>query len=160
MSEATTYWDTNVTAALLGGVIGFAASTITVIWTTYYVRMVHNGLRHSFCSYRLAVTKSAAQVALEAGQFPENAFRELPRVGDRKGRSGLFWNFTKRQASKRKEASAESRCGWQSGPRQERKEAPPFGRGDGGLACSWEEDLAEHIGGVIGEERRARWLPP
>jgi hypothetical protein len=56
--------------------------------------------------------------------------------------------------------SAKSRCGWESGPRQERKGAPPFGRGDGGLACSWEEDLVEHIDEVIGEERRARWLPP
>ena len=44
------------------------------------VRMVHNGLRHSFCSYRLAVTKSAAQVALEAGNSPKMLFenyREL-----------------------------------------------------------------------------------
>jgi len=44
------------------------------------VRMVHNGLRHSFCSYRLAVTKSAAQVALEAGKPPKMLFencREL-----------------------------------------------------------------------------------
>ena len=42
--------------------------------------MVHNGLRHSFCSYRLAVTKSAVQVALEAGNSPKMLFenyREL-----------------------------------------------------------------------------------
>jgi integrase len=30
----------------------------------------HNALRHSFCSYRLADVKSAAQVALEAGNSP------------------------------------------------------------------------------------------
>jgi integrase len=44
------------------------------------VKLVHNGLRHSFCSYRMAVTKSAAQVALEAGNSPKMLFehyREL-----------------------------------------------------------------------------------
>ncbi len=40
----------------------------------------HNGLRHSFCSYRLAVVKDAAKVALEAGNSPAMLFahyREL-----------------------------------------------------------------------------------
>lgn len=40
----------------------------------------HNALRHSFCSYRLAWVKSAAQVALEAGNSPKMIFahyREL-----------------------------------------------------------------------------------
>lgn len=44
------------------------------------VELVHNGLRHSFCSYRMAVTKSAPQVALEAGNSPKMLFehyREL-----------------------------------------------------------------------------------
>jgi integrase len=44
------------------------------------VNLVHNGLRHSYCSYRLAVAKSAAQVALEAGNSPKMLFehyREL-----------------------------------------------------------------------------------
>lgn len=44
------------------------------------VKLIHNGLRHSFCSYRLAETKSAAQVALEAGNSPKMLFehyREL-----------------------------------------------------------------------------------
>ncbi len=44
------------------------------------LKLVHNGLRHSFCSYRLAVAKSAAQVALEAGNSPKMLFehyREL-----------------------------------------------------------------------------------
>ena len=44
------------------------------------VEVVHNGLRHSFCSYRMALTKSAAQVALEAGNSPKMLFehyREL-----------------------------------------------------------------------------------
>ena len=34
----------------------------------------HNGLRHSFCSYRLAAIKNAAQVALEAGNSPQMIF--------------------------------------------------------------------------------------
>ncbi len=34
----------------------------------------HNALRHSFCSYRLAVIKNAAQVALEAGNSPQMIF--------------------------------------------------------------------------------------
>lgn len=44
------------------------------------VELVHNGLRHSFCSYRMAETKSAPQVALEAGNSPKMLFehyREL-----------------------------------------------------------------------------------
>jgi hypothetical protein len=34
------------------------------------VNWQHNTLRHSFCSYRLALVKSAAKVALEAGNPP------------------------------------------------------------------------------------------
>jgi integrase len=34
----------------------------------------HNGLRHSFCSYRLASIKNAAQVALEAGNSAQMIF--------------------------------------------------------------------------------------
>jgi len=35
----------------------------------------HNALRHSFCSYRIAGIKNAAQVALEAGNSPQMIFR-------------------------------------------------------------------------------------
>ncbi len=44
------------------------------------LKLVHNGLRHSYCSCRMAETKSAAQVALEAGNSPKMLFehyREL-----------------------------------------------------------------------------------
>lgn len=44
------------------------------------IKWKHNGLRHSYCSYRLAIVKSAAQVALEAGNSPKIIFehyREL-----------------------------------------------------------------------------------
>ena len=34
-----------------------------------------NGLRHSFCTYRLASVQSAAQVALEAGNSPKTLFK-------------------------------------------------------------------------------------
>lgn len=40
----------------------------------------HNALRHSFCSYRLAVVKSVPQVAMEAGNSPKminSHYREL-----------------------------------------------------------------------------------
>ena len=46
---------------------------------------VHNGFRHSFASYRLAQTQSAAQVALEMGNSPRKLFqnyRELVTVAD------------------------------------------------------------------------------
>ncbi|MGA7394662.1 MAG: site-specific integrase [Terrimicrobiaceae bacterium] len=44
------------------------------------VKIIHNGLRHSFITYRMAVLKNAAQVALEAGNSPRMIFehyREL-----------------------------------------------------------------------------------
>jgi integrase len=40
----------------------------------------HNALRHSFCSYRLAAIKNAAQVALEAGNSPQMIFRHYRQV--------------------------------------------------------------------------------
>lgn len=39
------------------------------------VEWKHNALRHSFCSYRLAEVKSAAEVALEAGNSPQMIFK-------------------------------------------------------------------------------------
>lgn len=40
----------------------------------------HNALRHSFCSYRLAQTQNAAQVALEAGNSPAMIFRHYREI--------------------------------------------------------------------------------
>ena len=40
----------------------------------------HNGLRHSFCSYRLAAIKNTAQVALEAGNSPQMIFQHYRQV--------------------------------------------------------------------------------
>jgi hypothetical protein len=39
------------------------------------VSVVHNGLRHSFCTYRLADVQDAPRVALEAGNSPTMLFR-------------------------------------------------------------------------------------
>jgi hypothetical protein len=47
----------------------------------------HNGLRHSFISYRVAAVKNVAQVALEAGNRPQMIFqhyRELVTPQDAK----------------------------------------------------------------------------
>jgi hypothetical protein len=38
------------------------------------VELVHNGLRHSFASYRLAIVQSAEQVSLEMGNSPRKLF--------------------------------------------------------------------------------------
>jgi integrase len=52
------------------------------------VEMVPNGLRHSFASYRLALVKSADQVALEMGNSPRKLFqnyRELVSLEEAQG---------------------------------------------------------------------------
>jgi hypothetical protein len=48
-------------------------------------RWKHNGLRHSFISYRVAQTQNVPQVALEAGNSPQMIFqhyRELVRPAE------------------------------------------------------------------------------
>ncbi len=40
----------------------------------------HNALRHSFCSYRLAAIKNAAQVSLEAGNSPQMIFKHYRQL--------------------------------------------------------------------------------
>ena len=40
------------------------------------IRIVHNGLRHSFITYRMAILKNAAEVALEAGNSPRMIFEQ------------------------------------------------------------------------------------
>lgn len=54
---------------------------------TPLVKIVHNGLRHSFITYRMAILKSAAEVALEAGNSPRMIFehyRELATEAEAK----------------------------------------------------------------------------
>lgn len=40
----------------------------------------HNGLRHSFISYRLAVVKDVGQVSLEAGNSPQMVFKHYRQL--------------------------------------------------------------------------------
>ena len=44
------------------------------------IEPTHNGLRHSFCSYRLAQIKNAAQVSLEAGNSPKTLFKHYAEL--------------------------------------------------------------------------------
>jgi len=50
----------------------------------------HNALRHSFCSYRLAEVKSAAQVSLEAGNSPQMVFRHYRELVTEKEAKAWF----------------------------------------------------------------------
>jgi hypothetical protein len=54
------------------------------------VEWKHNALRHSFCSYRLADVKSAAEVALVAGNSPQMIFQHYRELGDREGNGAGF----------------------------------------------------------------------
>lgn len=44
------------------------------------IQWVRNGLRHSWCSYRLSVTKNAAQTAHEAGNSPQILHRHYAEL--------------------------------------------------------------------------------
>jgi len=50
----------------------------------------HNALRHSFCSYRIAEIKNAAQVALEAGNSPQMIFRHYRQLVNEKQAAEWF----------------------------------------------------------------------
>jgi hypothetical protein len=54
------------------------------------VEWKHNALRHSFCSYRLAKVKSAAEVALEAGNSPQMIFQHYRELVTEKGAENWF----------------------------------------------------------------------
>lgn len=54
------------------------------------VEWKHNALRHSFCSYRLADVKSAAQVALEAGNSPQMIFEHYRELVSESAAKGWF----------------------------------------------------------------------
>jgi integrase len=66
----------------------------------------HNGLRHSFCSYRLAAIKNAAQVALEAGNSPQMVFQHYRQVVTETEAAKWFSIFPARRAVGRKLALA------------------------------------------------------
>ncbi len=50
----------------------------------------HNALRHSFCSYRLADVKNAAEVALEAGNSPQMIFQHYRELVTEKAAKAWF----------------------------------------------------------------------
>jgi integrase len=54
------------------------------------VRWKPNGLRRSFCSYRLAVVKSAPQVALEAGNSPQMVFKHYRELAKPEAAAAYF----------------------------------------------------------------------
>jgi len=67
--------------------VALAKSTLNDAKGQPRVPLVHNGLRHSYCSYRMAETKSAPQVDLEDGNSPKMLFehyRELATVAEAK----------------------------------------------------------------------------
>jgi len=54
------------------------------------VKIVHNGLRHSFITYRMAILKNAAEVALEAGNSPRMIFEHYRELTTAKQATAWF----------------------------------------------------------------------
>jgi len=65
------------------------STTITDTFRGAGVEPVHNGLRHSFCTYRLADIQNTAQVALEAGNSPVMLFKHYRELATKK--QGKAW---------------------------------------------------------------------
>jgi integrase len=57
-----------------------------------------NGLRHSFCSYRLAITQDAAKTSLEAGNSPQMIFRHYRELTTEDEAKEWFNVFPPKQA--------------------------------------------------------------
>ena len=66
------------------------STTITDTFRAAGVEPVHNGLRHSFCSYRLADIQNTAQVALEAGNSPAMLFKHYRELATKKQARAWF----------------------------------------------------------------------
>lgn len=78
---------------------------------TPLVKIVHNGLRHSFITYRMAILKSAAEVALEAGNSPRMIFehyRELATEAEAKDWFAILPD-SRRLAALKREAENEQK---------------------------------------------------
>ncbi len=71
------------------------------------LKLVHNGLRHSFCSYRMATTKSAAQVALEAGNSPKMLFENYRELVTEKAAKEYFGILPEKKGTKSKGSKKE-----------------------------------------------------
>lgn len=66
------------------------STTITDAFRGASVEPVHNGLRHSFCTYRLADIQNTAQVALEAGNSPVMLFKHYRELATKKQARAWF----------------------------------------------------------------------
>ena len=71
------------------------------------VKIVRNGLRHSFCTYRLADTKSAAQVSLEAGNSPKMLFQNYRELVTEKTALEYFGILPQKKVTKGKGKASE-----------------------------------------------------
>ena len=87
------------------------------------VHLVHNGLRHSFCSYRLAITKSAAQVSLEAGNSPKMLFQNYRELVTEEAANEYFGILPHKKRNKAKKGSAADRKG-KTSPKNLRRGGP------------------------------------
>jgi len=65
------------------------SALITGAFRAAEVDPVNNGLRHSFCTYRLADIQNAAQVSLEAGNSPAKIFKHYRELATRE--QGAAW---------------------------------------------------------------------
>lgn len=70
----------------------------------------HNALRHSFCSYRLADVKSAAEVALEAGNSPQMIFQHYRELVTEKAAKAWFAITPESTKALREAAEAERKA--------------------------------------------------
>ena len=67
-------------AANLGRQLGQLVAKVNQQYPDACFEWKHNGLRHSFVSYRLASEKDTAQVALEAGNSPQVIFKHYRQL--------------------------------------------------------------------------------
>lgn len=61
---------------------------------------VNNGLRHSFCTYRLGDIQNAAQVELEAGNTPAKIFKHYRELATKKQAAAWFFVRPSEQGKK------------------------------------------------------------
>ena len=64
------------------------------------VEWPNNALRHSYATYRLAVTADAARVALEMGNSPQKLMTNYREFADEKRGTGMVWNFSRSTAER------------------------------------------------------------
>ena len=69
------------------------------------VKIVHNGLRHSFITYRMAILKNAAEVALEAGNSPRMIFEHYRELATEPEAKAWFDIIPDKEALKRLKAA-------------------------------------------------------